>query len=581
MDIGSPLKQLKRLFGHLFAASALVLGGCALAPPAERAAAAAGAPMAATAHPLATRAALAMMARGGSAVDAAIAAQMVLGLVEPQSSGLGGGTLALHWEAATGQLTSLDALAAAPAQATAGLAIDVDGSVLSAEVVRRGGRSVGVPGTLALFDTLHSRLGKLVWATLFEPAIDLAEQGFAMPRYLHDVLAAAPPGAVNAELRALYFGAGGQVLPVGTPVRHPAYADTLRQIAAQGARGWLEGGAARAIAAAAQQGAKPSLMTEADVRAYRAEPREPLCGPLLRWRVCVMGPSSYGGLAVLQMLQIVQASVGSAGHYDFDDPEFVHRFVEAGRLAQADRLRYAGDPGFVTLPLRDLLDAAYLRERAQRIAPERAMTEAPAGVFPHASVALAQEAAVPADATSQIAIVDAAGNALSVTTTINLNFGSWLTVGGFVLNNAMTNFAPAPPPGQTCANQMAPGKRPVTSMTPTIVFDERNVPVVVGGSAGGGQIVDYVAASLIEMLAAGRSPAQALSRGHVSSAVAGTVQLEQGTGAQALAAALQAKGHRVSVTEMKSGLAFLKREGALWVGAADPRRDGSAAALAR
>jgi gamma-glutamyltranspeptidase/glutathione hydrolase len=229
--------------------------------------------------------------------------------------------------------------------------------------------------------------------------------------------------------------------------------------------------------------------------------------------------------------------------------------------------------------LQQMLEPLYLQFRAQRIDPQHAMPEAPAGAFAQHAAALAPDTHEFADATSQMAIVDAQGNALSVTTTINLNFGSWLMVDGYVLNNAMTNFSNAPPPGQARANQMAPGKRPITSMSPTIVFDERQVPVVVGGSAGGGQIVDYISASLIELLANGRTPEQALARGHVSTAISGTVQLEKGTPAAEQADALRAKGHTVTVTEMKSGLAFVKREGNAWTGAADPRRDGSAQPL--
>ena len=574
--------KMKESVGRLLTVGfLLVLGACAQAPRLLPAADRQPSPIAVTAHPLATRAALGMMERGGSAADAAIAAQMVLGLVEPQSSGVGGGTLALYWEAATGHLTSIDGLSSAPSRTTAGLTVDVDGSVLDAAVVRRGGRSVGVPGTLALFEQLHQRQGRLPWATLFEPAIELAEQGVPVPHYLHDVLAAAAPDSVPAQMRAVYFGVDGRVLPVGARLRNLEYATTLREIAAKGPRAWLQGGAAKAIVAAAQGGAKPSLMTERDLLAYRAEPRDPLCRPFLRYRVCVMGPSSFGGVVVLQILQIVQSSVGSTGHYNFDDPEFVHRYTEAGRLAQADRQRYVGDPGFVDVPTKELLDAKYLQARAELIDPQRVANVVQAGVVPPGSTAPLPDATEKVDATSQIAIVDAAGNALSVTTTVNLNFGSWLMVGGFVLNDAMTNFADAPPPGRTRTNQMAPGKRPVTSMTPTIVFDEHNVPIVVGGSAGGSQIVDYVAESLVEMLAAGRTPAEAISRGHISTAVADTVQLEKGSEAAALVVSLRAMGHRVTVTEMKSGLGFLKRESTGWIGAADPRRDGSAASIQR
>ena len=531
----------------------------------------------ATANPLATRAALSMLARGGSAVDAAVAAQMVLGLVEPQSSGIGGGALAMFWDARTRQLGSWDGLAAAPARTTAGLNVDIDGTRLDADAVRRGGRSVGVPGALALFATLHERHGKLPWAALFEPAITLADNGFAMPRYLHTVLSLPNAATEHPQMRSLYFDAAGQVLPLGTMLRNPDYAGTLRAIAALGHQGWLRAGGARDFVAAAQGGAKPSLVTEADVLNYRVAPREPLCAPFQRVRVCAMGPASFGGVAVLQMLQMLERTPGTM---NFDDAAFMHRYVEAGRLAQADRQRYVGDPGHVDVPTAALLASDYLGRRAALIDPARALPEVRAGDVRDARASQAGVEAEHAATTSQMAIVDSAGNALSITTTINLNFGSRLMAGGYVLNNAMTNFVDPAPAGQQRANQMAPGKRAVSSMAPTIVFDTDGEPLLVGGSAGGGQIVDYIAQSLIEMLALERSPAQALARGHVSTAISGRVQLEQGSQAAALAPALRALGHRVEVVEMKSGLAFVKRTPQGWVGAADPRRDGVALTLA-
>ena len=564
-------------FHALPLALALLLAGCALPTHAPRHDAAAQTAVAATAHPLATRAALAMLERGGSAADAAVAAQMVLGLVEPQSSGIGGGALAMHWDANKKQLSSLDGLAAAPARVTAGLTVDIDGARLDADGVQRGGRSVGVPGALALLETLHQRHGRLPWATLFEPAITLAEGGFAMPRYLRDVLSA--PGAArnHPDMAGLYFDAQGRVLPIGTLLRNPAYAKTLREIAALGHPGWLRQGGAREFVAAAQGGSKASLITEADLQNYRVQPREPLCAPFKRYRVCAMAPSSFGGVVVLQMLQMLEHTPTS---FDFDDAEFVHRYVEAGRLAQADRLRYVGDPGHVNVPTAALLAPGYLNPRAALIDANRAMPEARAGALGAVTSGWLSDRAEHAATTSQIAIVDARGNALSMSTTINLNFGSRLMAGGYVLNNALTNFSDAPPPGQQQANQLASGKRPVSSMAPIIVFDEHGAPVVVGGSAGGGQLVDYIARSLIEMLVHGHTPAQALARGHVSTAVEGSVQLERGSSMAAHAQALRALGHRVDVVQMRSGLAFVKRTAQGWIGAADPRRDGDAQSAA-
>jgi gamma-glutamyltranspeptidase/glutathione hydrolase len=537
---------------------------------------------AATAHPMATRAALTMLTRGGSPIDAAIAAQMVLGLVEPQSSGLGGGSLIMLWDQASGKLTSFDGLASAPGTVTPGLHVDVDGRALKGADVDRGGRSVGVPGTLAVLWQVHQRFGKLPWASLFQPAIELSDKGFAMPPYLHGVLSSATAAADHPDMRELYFAPDGKALPVGALVRNPVYAATLRRIAQTGSAEIATGDAGRALLASVGWGAHPSLLVPADLAAYQPRERAPLCSPFLAYTVCVMAPPSFGGVVVLQVLQMVQARASrgeGAATFSFDDPAFVHFFAEAGRLAQADRQKYVGDPDFIRVPLTPLVAEPYLRARASLIDPDHAAPTQQAGQVDErspAQVSVAEPLSESSDATSQLAIVDRDGNALSMTTTINLNFGSRLMAGGFVLNNAMTNFSAPPKAGQVAPNRMQPAKRPVTSMAPTIVFDRSGQPFVVGGSAGGGQIVDYISESLLEMLANGRTPAQALARGHVSTALRGKLQLEAGTPAAAQAAALAARGHDVAVTPMPSGLGFLMRREGGWIGAADPRRDGVA-----
>ena len=537
--------------------------------------------VASTAHPLATRAALQMLAEGGSAIDATVAAQMVLGLVEPQSSGPGGGLLMLVWDAPAQRLRSYDGLAAAPARTTAALRTDVDGRQLPADSVARGGRSVGVPGALAALELAHRQHGLLPWARLFGPAIDLATQGFPMAPYLHGILARDPGARGHAEFRADLYGPDGQPHPVGTLLRNPAYADTLRQVAALGVDGFWRSGAADRLVAAAQRGAHPSLMTAADVLAYRAVERAPVCAPVRVWRVCTLGPPSFGGVTVLQMLQLLDQRQPASDGAALEAPGFWHTYAEAGRLAQADRRQFIGDPDQVAVPVAGLLAPAYLQQRAALIDPARAATAVrpgrPAsGLQSQAPADLAADAPASADQTSQIVVVDAAGRIASTTTTINLNFGARLRVDGYVLNNALTNFSSAPPAGAVQANQMAPGKRPVTSMAPVVVFDAAGQPVVAGGSAGGGQIVDYIARALVEMLWLGRSPAQALAGGHVTTALAPRIQLEAGTARTALVAPLRALGHEVVVEPTLSGAGFIQRVPGGWIGAADPRRDGAA-----
>jgi gamma-glutamyltranspeptidase/glutathione hydrolase len=527
-----------------------------------------------TAHPLATRAAADVLRRGGSPVDAAIAAQMVLGLVEPQSSGVGGGSVLLIWDAERGRLTSIDGLAAAPARVTPSLRTDTDGTPLPRVPVRLSGRAVGVPGTLPAFKMAHERFGRLPWRDLFAPAIRIAEEGFALPPYLNSILDTDNAAKRYPEFVPLYFGADGKVLPAGSIVRNPAYAQTMRRVAERGPEGLLDNGGASRIVAAAGRGFRPTLMTEQDLRDARAVEREPVCAPFLAYRICTMAPPSFGGVVVLQILQMLEARAG--GRFDFDDPRFVHLYAEAGRLAQADRRRYVGDPAFSRVPTAALVAPDYVRERATLIDPARSNPEPQPGIFDVAALRVVPDDADQAPATSQIAIADAKGNAISVTTTINLNFGARLMADGFVLNNALINFSAAPKPGEYRANRMEPRKRPVSAMAPTIVFDRAGRPVAVGGSAGGGFIVDYIASSLIEMLANDRTPAAALSRGHVSTAAPGKLRLEEGTAAEKLAQVLAEKGHDIEVRPMVSGLGFLRRQGEGWLGAADPRRDGVA-----
>lgn len=555
----------------------LLLAAACAQPPRQAAPAEERSPtavIAQTANPLATKAATDMLARGGNAIDAIVAAQAMLGLVEPQMSGIAGGTLIVYWDARAGKLTSFDGTARAPAHTTASLRTDVDGRVVPPSAVRRGGRSVGVPGTLPVLWMVHRRYGKLPWKELFTPAIEVAEHGFAMPEYMHRILVEDDITLPEHPTLKMFFDADGKRRPAGTTLRNPEYAATLRRVAQEGAAGLLAHGGAERIVKAAQEGALPSLLTPDDLRGYQPVEREPLCGPFLAYRICTVAPPSYGGIYLLQMLQMMQARSG--GRYDFDDPQFMHLFIEASKLARADRAAHVGDPDFVAVPTQGLVSPGYVRERAESIDGQHAHA-ATAGAPPGAKAASALDQGSLMGGTSQLTVADAGGDIVAMTTTVNLGFGSGIMVDGFILNDVLVNFSAAPMPGTTIANAMASRKRPFTSMAPAIVFDAQGRVVAAGGSAGGGRIPDYVAQGWIDILANHHTPAHAVRLGHVTTADAGKIVLEQGTDATRLADDLRARGHPIAIGPLLSGAGYIEREGGGWIGAADPRRGGNAA----
>lgn len=524
--------------------------------------------MVAAANPLAAAAGLDALKRGGSVVDAAIAVQMVLTVVEPQSSGLGGGTLMLVWDQDGGTLSALDGLAAAPARTTASLRTDVDGATLPLKDVARLGRSVGVPGTVRVMALAHQRHGKLPWASLFQAGIHSAEDGFPMSPYLHDSLQRLPQLAENPAIRNVFYDARGQVLPVGATVRNPLLADALRKVAADPDA--INHGVLTAdVLAAIGAGKYPSLIQAADLAAYRPVERTPICGPFLSWKVCTFPPPSFGGVSVLQQLGMLAArridtlAPGSAAAD--------HLLIDTARIARADRLAYIGDPAQVKPPVRQLIAPGYVRERAALLSG-KAVTDPRPGVFAGMPAPAGADAPGTTE-TSQVAIVDARGNALSMTTTINLNFGSWLMPHGFFLNNALTNFSSTH--GKGAPNAMAPNKRPVTSMAPTMVFDGDGRLALVTGSAGGGYIVDYIAQAVVGILAWGLRPADALALPHVAGN-SGRSQVEKGRVATDTIAQLAARGHKLEQVDMKSGAAAIRVTPQGLDGAADPRRDGAA-----
>ncbi|MBL6079249.1 gamma-glutamyltransferase [Belnapia sp. T18] len=535
--------------------------------------------MVVAAHPMAAVAGLAMLRAGGTAVDAAVAAQAMLALVEPQASGLGGGALMLHWDAAARRLAAWDGRETAPAAAPPTLFLR-DGQPMGFHEAAVGGRAVGVPGALRMLEAVHRRQGKLPWAQLFAPAIAAAEAGFIVtPRLAAQIAADAERLRRDPQARA-YFLPGDKPLAEGTRLRNPALAATLRAIAEQGADALHRGPIAGEIAAAVRGHANPGLLTTDDLAGYAPVERQPLCGPYRGHTVCSMPPPSSGGVAVLQILALLS-------HQEMQlDPrslDAAHLLGEAGRIAFADRNRYLADADHVPVPLRGLLDPTYLAIRAQLIDRDHALAAPRPGNPPwQGGAPLASQPPQPEHGTSHLSVVDAAGNAVSLTTTIEDVFGARMMVRGFLLNNELTDFSFLPEiDGRPVANRVGPAKRPRSSMSPSIVFNAEGQPVAVLGSAGGSRIIGHVAQTLVAMLDWGMEPQAAVALPRIG-ALNATLELEAGTSAAALAPALEARGFPVDVRVMNSGLTAIRilrdADGLRLLGGADPRRDGLAAA---
>ena len=527
----------------------------------------------AAAHPLAAEAGRDVLARGGSAADAAVAIQMVLNLVEPQSSGIGGGAFALYWNDALGELSTLDGRETAPASATPDYWLGPDGEALGFWDAVVGGRSAGVPGTLKLMETLHARYGRLPWSELLQPAIDLAEAGFPVsPRMAASIAEAQEQGLDRFDATSAYFfNPAGAPLAEGATLANPDFARTLRMIAEHGSAPFYEGAIARDIVAAVRTESNPGELTLADLAEYAVIDRAPVCLDYRGFEVCGMGPRSSGALTVGQILgQLESFDLAALG----DGIAATHLLLEASKNAFADRGLYMADSDFVDMP-EGLLDRDYLASRAALIDPGAARSEAAPGTPPWDDAALrGPDIERPRAGTTHFVIVDAYGDMASITSTIESGFGSRVMTGGFLLNNELTDFSfEAEVEGAPVANRVEGGKRPRSSMAPTIVLRD-GAPVLLIGSPGGSRIIPYVASSLIGILDFGLAPQAAIDRPHVLNRN-GATDIEEGPGAEEMAAGLAALGHETTIRDLNSGLHVIAigADGVL-TGAADKRREG-------
>jgi len=461
----------------------------------------------AAANPLAVEAGLAVLRRGGSAVDAAVAVQAALGLVEPQSSGLGGGAFLLYFDGGTGKLTAFDGRETAPAGATPDMFIGEDGKPLSYADAVTSGRSTGAPGAVAMLGLAHERFGRLPWRELFDSAIGAADEGFVVPKRLARFANGKFPQAGTPDARALLSRSDGTPVQAGDTLRNPGYAQTLRTIATEGPRALLEGPIAAKIAARTHEQPRPGTMTTTDLAAYRPHAADALCRPYRVYVVCVPPPPS-SGVSLLELLAILERTdIASRGA---GDPEAWFLFVEASRLMYADRDQYVADPAFVPVPVAGLLDPAYVAGRAALIG-SRAGAPPVAGVPPDLTTRVGRDATNEAAGTSHFVVVDSNGNVVSMTTTVESIFGSGRAVGGFFLNNQLTDFSfRAVEDGRPVANAVAPGKRPRSSMSPIIVLDQSGRFFAALGSPGGSAILAYDAKTLIGLLDWGLTMQQAI-----------------------------------------------------------------------
>lgn len=530
-----------------------------------------------TANPHATQAGLAVLRAGGSATDAAIAAQLVLNLVEPQSSGIGGGGFLLHWQTNGRRLTSYDGRETAPQKLTPDAFLTPDGKPRGFWEVVNSGESVGVPGLIAMLSRAHAAHGKLAWRELFQPAITLAENGFAVSKRLNGLLAERGAEHFSAPARAYFFDAKGNPRAIGEKLANPAYAKVLRGIAAEGPIAFYKGAVAQGIVDAVASGGhgRPGTLSTNDLADYTAVERPVVCGAYRRYRICGMGPPSSGGLATVMTFGLLAPY--SVGATPMQAPA-VHFIAQAQRLAYADRDHWVADPDRIKIPA-NLTAPSYLSARGRLIVQGKAPGRAEPGLPPGAPDKRAGlDATTEIAGTSHLSVVDAAGNAVALTSSIEAGFGSGLMAEGFLLNNQLTDFSfrTHDAEGRPIANAPAPGKRPRSSMSPTIVLDPREQLFAVLGSPGGSRIPLYVMKSLIGLID-WKLDAQAAADLPNFGSRNGPLEIEKDLAGALLPLQMKALGHEVRIEPMTSGThIIIVRPGRRLEGGADPRREGVA-----
>lgn len=529
--------------------------------------------MVAAANPYASQAGFNILEQGGSAVDAAIAVQLMLTLVEPQSSGIGGGTFMLHWDNNKQNMTTFDGRETAPSAASSELFLDKQGKPLKWIDAVVGGRSVGVPGLIATFKKAHDQYGKLPWPALFKEAITLAENGFVVSPRLEKLLSMNfNPGIHSLPEINQYFFPNGKSVKAGDILVNKKLANVYKSIAKEGIDVFYKGWIAEKIVEKVQNSTiSPGLLSMKDMASYQVTERAPVCGSYRDYNICGMAPPSSGGIAVIQILGQLQRF--ELDKYQPNSAEAMHLYTQSSRLAFADRNRYVADADFTNVPTNGLINAEYIAQRSSLINPSKDMGKAIAGT-PYGALVLANDDSIERPSTSHFSIIDAQGNAVSMTSSIENGFGSALMVEGFILNNQLTDFSLAPKKnGKWIANRVQPNKRPRSSMAPMMVFNKDNTLKLLVGSPGGSRIINYVAQTIIGILDWQLDPQEAINLPKITNRNYVTT-IERGTESQALKQSLESKGHKVQVRDLNSGIHAIEIIKTGFVGGADPRREG-------